>query len=226
MARKLNKDLRKRIIDATIAATFKDRIDSLRKKVVLFADQCYEDLIPEQFSAISPSLPPEWFRTTDSIEIIVGERRKDGTPLNYSLENPLRLVAEDRRSNDLGRRSKDLFDLSEKRPFPAHLCERWELSGKFSVGNDVLGTSVKSAWQFLMNEAEKIRNESATMADRLGVLLASCLTVEAFLALSPELKPFVPAEAFKEPKKLPAPVVGTLIQDLMKSGLQLQTVES
>lgn len=49
--------------------------------------------------------------------------------------------------------------------------------------------------------------------------------MQRLIEIAPELKPYIPAEAMAERAQLSVPVVGTLITDLMRSGLKLSTVE-
>lgn len=220
MARLLNNDLRERTVQKVIRDTFAEREAGLKRAVAAFAGLAYVKLVDPHFLAVVNNLPPEWFLRTDSIEITWTEPSKKGrSDMVHSLISPLHLLDES------SRQEKYVFFMSGVAPFPSCSLKHFASSATLSLDGSEDEPVLRKIYDGMVETARAIVKEREAMQQQLRNLLASCRTVERFVEIAPELKSFIPPEAFAERAPMPAPIVGTLITDLMKCGLKVQEVE-
>lgn len=222
MSKQLTKEIRAEIVARVIRKTFSQREEELKKAVTAFADQAYEALIPEQFLSVAGSLPADYFLQTSSVRFC-HRIEKGKSEQIISLYNPTRLL--DHKSASV-RRNESEYSMSRKRPFPHFLGEEYNYCGKFIIRHPAGASAIVAEHERLEKVAVAIADEKKAMEERLNGFLASVRTFKALLDVAPEMKPFIPADAMEVRPPMPAPVVGTLITDLMKAGLKLQTVEA
>lgn len=220
MSKLLNKEIRQEIIDSVIVATYAARENALAEAVRDFADLAYLAIVPEQFIAVAASLPSNYFSRTETLEIKVIELR-DGNKARRDLVNPYFSVKE---HDGFRRYEKYVFKQSKPRPLPFFLAPGHGTTFLVLDEQDQRDELLDQHAQ-LERIADRIISERKQLIERLSSLLASIRTVERFVEIAPELKPFVPADALASKAPMPVPVVGTLITDLMQSGLKLSTVE-
>lgn len=215
MACRLTNATREIIAERVIRATFDAREKALKAAGVDFADQAYRLCIGSHFRTIAGSLPREWFY--HSRDMIVARRIEQGNSSIYihDLETVAVMLGADRWRNKA-------FEMSVSQPFPDSAVSSQACVFVSGADGDVL----LAAHTALEKTAEALKKEKASLTERINGLLHSCRTVQRLMEVAPELKPYLPADAFEERAPLPAPVVGTLITDLMKSGLQLSTAEA
>lgn len=220
-AKPLNNDLREAIVNTVIRATFADRENELKAAVTAFADRCYAKLIPAQFAAIADSLPSDYFMRPKQIKVSYEENREGRGACRHTLESPLFSLENATHT----RRGEYILPLSAARPVPYCMGERFDYHASLSLDGQKAKAGILKEHEGLMKTAELIVKEREQHRERLHGLLASIRTVQHLIEIAPELKPYIPAEAMAERAQLPVPVVGTLITDLMRSGLKLSTVE-
>lgn len=222
MSKQLTKEIRAEIVARVIRETFAQRESELKKAVTAFADRAYEKLIPEQFLAVAGSLPAEYFLHTSTINLERVWKREKSDQI-VTMDNPTdSLTPESQRIN----KHNGDFTMSGKRPFPHALVDNWNYRGKFRLEDGDIAKSLIKEHDGLDKVAVAIASEKKAMRDRLNALLGSIRTIKTLIDVAPELKPFIPSDAMEVRAPMPAPVVGTLITDLMKAGLKLQTVEA
>lgn len=222
MSKQLTKEIRAEIVARVIRETFAQRESELKKAITAFADRAYEKLIPEQFLAVAGSLPVEYFLQTSTINLERVWKREKSDQI-VTMDNPAdSLTPESQRIN----KHNGDFTMSGKRPFPNSLVDNWNYRGKFRLEDSAAAKSLIKEHEGLATVALTIASEKKSMGERLNALLGSIRTIKALLDVAPEMKPFIPADAMEVRAPMPAPVVGTLITDLMKAGLKLQTVEA
>lgn len=221
MARLLNKDIRERIISAVLTSTFSVRMDRIRKKVDSFAAECYDRLVSDFFKEQVQALPREWFIRKGSIKVSYTPEQK-----NYQdgLINPHKFMLKE--INGSIAREELLIELERSLPFPANQAENYSSSANLSLDGSEFRKELLDHHQAILNSAKKICREYAAMKEKLVTLLYSVKSVQGLVDIAPELKPFIPAFAFEERHSMPAPVVGTLITELMKAGLRLDQKEA
>lgn len=223
MSKQLTKEIRAEIVARVIRKTFSQREEELKKAVTAFADQAYEALIPEQFLSVAGSLPADYFIQTAGVMFSHRIERKGQSEQIIILYNPTRLL--DHKTASVRRHEKD-YAMSRKRPFPYFLANTFCHCGDFIIRHQAGASAIVAEHGRLEKVAGAIADEKKAMEERLNGFLASVRTFKALIDTAPELKPFIPADAMEVRAPMPAPVVGTLITDLMKAGLKLQTVEA
>ena len=220
MSKPLNNNIRQAIIDAVMVATFDARKKALVERNVAFADRAYATLIPAQFATIEKSLPPEWFLRTTTLRLnrVIRQRQSDRVT---SLESVCSIL--DRRQ---GVRNTDYdFRMSSSRAFPHSSTRLANWCGTLELDDSEASTSLIAEHEAIARDAERWLKERLERSERLSAFLASVKTVQRLVETAPELKPYIPAHALADRAPAPAPIVGSLIVDLMRSGLNLNEVE-
>ena len=218
MNKPLSKDLREQIVNNVIRATFAERENELKAAVTAFADRCYAKLIPPQFAAIADSLPRDYFMRTDRLKVFCTEKHDGNSPCKKTLVSPLINVE----ININPRRNEYILLLSTAHPVPYSLGNGYDHCASLSLDGHTCKSAILKEHEGLIKTAQLIIKERDQHRERLHGLLASIRTVQRLVEIAPELKPYIPADALAERAPLPAPVVGSLITDLMRSGLKVQ----
>lgn len=216
MARNLTNAMRETVAGRVIRATFDAREKELKAAGVAFADKAYRLLVDEHFQAVADSLPREWFKRTESILISERIEQSDRSPYVMSYRTIEELL--DRRYSRI-----EYFSMSRSQLFPYSAVDGYGVRLYVTGPN---AEALRADYAAIEEMADAFLKERSALTERINGLLHSVRTVQRLVEVAPELKTYLPDEAFEERAPMPAPIVGTLITDLMKAGLQLSTVEA
>lgn len=219
MNKPLSKDLREQIVNNVIIATFAERENALNIGSELFAEKAYSRLIPADFAAAVKRLPKKYFSCHNQFRIARTIEAEDGNSQEENLVFPPRLI------NYIDHVNVECFPAIGCKPFPSYLVDRLG-SPTFMLDGHQKAENILDEYSDLKKKADQISGEKLYHEAKLKSFLGEFRTVKQLIEACPELKSFVPAYGLCELDQQANPVVGSLITDLMRSGLKLSTVEA
>ena len=195
----MTKTLRADIVRALLKKTFADRYAALNARRTALLNKILNAQIPEGFAEVAATLPENWFVKVNSVNLVF--ERSDGS-------------VQDARMPASG-----CFYPVEAVRVPA--CVASHPAVKLWINEKDVNYADAA---YLVRDYGMLKSEENEAKKGLDAILNACTTLNKFKKLAPELAALLP-EFFTVPAKkaeaLPAPDVGTVVQQLMRAGLKL-----